>query len=69
MKFRDVIAILRTNGFELVRQDGSHRIYQRVTESETRIVPVAYHRLSEDVKRGTLGSIIRRSGLPKKLFR
>ena len=34
-----------------------------------RLVSVHYHRGSDDIRRGTLNSMIRQSGLPKKLFR
>ncbi len=33
------------------------------------MVSVACHRESDDIKPGTLASMIRQSGLPKKLFR
>lgn len=70
MKFRDFIRIIESNGFRLERQKAtSHRIYKRVTKKETRLVTVACHRLSDDIKPGTLSSMIRRSGLPKRLFR
>jgi hypothetical protein len=36
---------------------------------EVRLVVVAPHRMSDDIKSGTLASMIRQSGLPKKLFR
>lgn len=69
MKFRDVIDILEANGFVLIRQNGSHRRYRGIVGGEVRFVDVAPHSLSDDVAKGTLGSIIRQSGLPKKLFR
>jgi predicted RNA binding protein YcfA (HicA-like mRNA interferase family) len=69
MKFRDFIKILEDHGFEYARQRGSHRVYKGHIEGRTRIVIVACHRESDEIKRGTLSSMIRRSGLPKRIFR
>jgi predicted RNA binding protein YcfA (HicA-like mRNA interferase family) len=69
MKFRDLIRTLEDHGFELARQRGSHRTYKGQVEGQIRIVSVACHRESDDIKPGTLSSMIRQSGLPKKLFR
>lgn len=60
---REVGAILEANGFVLVRQRGSHRIDRR--ESGGASVPVPDHR---ELAVGTLGDIIRQSGLPRELF-
>ncbi len=69
--FREVIAIIEANGFEIVpaRTSGSHRQYKRIVAGETRLVTVAYHSINDDVLPDTLSSIIRQSGLPKRLFR
>ena len=69
MNFRGVIEVLVRNGFQLTRQKGSHRIYQGVVDGQMRLAVVSAHRESDDVKPGTLASIIRQSGLPKRLFR
>jgi predicted RNA binding protein YcfA (HicA-like mRNA interferase family) len=69
MKFRDLIRILEEPGFELARQRGSHRTYKGKVGGEVRVVVVACHRESDDIKPGTLSSMIRQSGLPKQLFR
>ena len=69
MKFRDFIRILEDHGFELARQRGSHRTYTGQVGREVRVVMVACHRESDDIKPGTLSSMIRQSGLPKQLFR
>jgi predicted RNA binding protein YcfA (HicA-like mRNA interferase family) len=66
MKFRDFIRILESHGFELDRQRGSHRTYKGVIRGSIRVVTVACHRESEDVRQGTLSSMIRQSGLPKE---
>jgi predicted RNA binding protein YcfA (HicA-like mRNA interferase family) len=61
----DVGAILKAHGFSVARTRGSHAVYQRRTEAGTTTVPVPLHRT---LKRGTLASILRQSGLPKALF-
>ena len=63
----EVCDILRSQGFELVRQRGSHMVMQR-RAGETTItvpVPVPNHR---EIRIGTLQSIIRQSQLSKELF-
>ncbi|MCW5979757.1 MAG: type II toxin-antitoxin system HicA family toxin [Bryobacteraceae bacterium] len=60
-----VSAILEQQGFVAVRQRGSHRVLQKHTRDGTVSVPVPLH---DPVRRGTLLSIIRQSGLPKSLF-
>lgn len=62
---RDVCDILAAHGFIDVRQRGSHCVMQRETGGVTVTVPVPLH---PDLRRGTLASIIRQSGLPKTLF-
>lgn len=70
MKFRDVIQIIEANGFILSRHHGtSHRQYRGKIAEQVRYVTIACHSLGDDVKPKTLASIIRQSGLPKKLFR
>ncbi len=69
LKFRDIEKLLSNNGFELIRQQGSHRHMQGFVDGQRRIVTLAYHSRNEDVLPKTLGSIIRLSGLPKRLFK
>ena len=70
MKFRDLIQILEENGFRLLRQrKTSHRVYKGFVAGKTRVVVVSCHRQSDDIRAGTLASMIRQSGLSKKLFR
>ena len=61
----EVCKILEQNGFISVRQRGSHRIMQLKAEGSTITVPVPLH---DPLRRGTLQSIIRQSGLTKSLF-
>jgi predicted RNA binding protein YcfA (HicA-like mRNA interferase family) len=70
MKFRDFIRILVRHGFALDRQSGSsHRVYKGRIGGKPRLVVVARHRESDDIKPGTLSSMVRQSGLPKRTFR
>lgn len=53
---------LERAGFRLVRQRGSHRVY----EKGTRHVTVPYH--SRDLKRGTLKAILEQAGIDPRTF-
>ena len=68
-KVNDFIRALERHGFVLDRQRGNSRIYKAVIGGKVRLVSVHYHRGGDDIRRGTLSSMIRQSGLPKKLFR
>jgi predicted RNA binding protein YcfA (HicA-like mRNA interferase family) len=57
----ELVDLLRQHGFEQVRQRGSHVIVRKAGTS----FPVPLHR---EVDRGTLGAIIRQSGLERGLF-
>ncbi|NKB62538.1 MAG: addiction module toxin, HicA family [Gammaproteobacteria bacterium] len=61
---KDVCRILERNGFELVRQRGSHAVMQK-PGNPTVTVPVPLHK---EIKTGTLQSIIRQSGISRSLF-
>ena len=69
MKFSAFLAIVHRHGFTLQRTRGSHRTYRGTVDGMTRIVTVACHRESDDIKPKTLASMIRQTGLPKRLFR
>ena len=62
---REVCAILAQQGFAEVRRRGSHIIMQKEFPGSTITVPVPNH---DEVRIGTLQSIIRQSGLPRALF-
>jgi predicted RNA binding protein YcfA (HicA-like mRNA interferase family) len=62
---REVCQILEQHGFVKVRQRGSHIIMQLRIEGSTITVPVPDY---EELRVGTLRSIIRQSGLPRALF-
>lgn len=67
--FREFIAIIESCHFKIDRQDGSHRQYIGVVSGQTRLVTVAYHNINDNILPDTLASMIRQSGLPKRIFR
>jgi predicted RNA binding protein YcfA (HicA-like mRNA interferase family) len=70
VKFSRFIDILRAHGFELHRQGAwSHVIYRGVINGDVKLVTIAAHRMSDDIKPGTLAAMIRQSGLSKGVFR
>lgn len=62
---KEVCQILEKNGFEQIRQKGSHIIMQKKMVGTTITVPVPGHK---EIRTGTLLSIIRQSGIPKSEF-
>lgn len=69
MTFQDLIPIIAAEGFILECQRGSHRIYHAEIEGRRRTVVVACHNMGDDIRRGTLASMIRQTGLPRNKFR
>ena len=68
--FDRFIATIEQHGFIRHRQGAtSHRVYRREADGVVHMVVVACHRLSDEIKPGTLASMIRQTGLPKALFR
>jgi len=61
----EVCRILEGHGFAEVRRRGSHVVMQKVEESGSVTVPVPDH---TELRRGTLRSIIRQSGVAKAEF-
>ena len=61
----EVCRILAGHGFVEVRRRGSHAIMQKADPDATVTVPVPSH---AELKRGTLRSIIRQSGMDKSEF-
>jgi len=61
----EVFATRRKHGFEQVRQRGSHVIMQKKLATTTITVPVPDH---EELRIGTLMSIIRQSQLDRSIF-
>ncbi len=63
MKIRELIKLLESNGWKLVRIRGSHRQFKNPYKSGT--VTVA-GKPSADIPPGTLASIFKQAGLKKK---
>ena len=61
----EVCQILAGHGFTEVRRRGSHSVMQKAESDSTVTVPVPNH---AELKRGTLRSIIRQSGIDKTEF-
>jgi predicted RNA binding protein YcfA (HicA-like mRNA interferase family) len=63
------IEIIEAHGFGLHRHGAtSHRRYRGMIAGQVRFVDVSGHG-KEEIKPGTLASMIRQSGLPKAFFR
>ena len=60
MKIADLIKVLKENGWVLTRTKGSHRQFKHPGK---RGVVTVSGKLSDDVKKGTLGSVLRQTGL------
>lgn len=69
MKYRDIEKLLIDHGFGLIRQSSSHRQFEGFVDGKRRMVTLSYHSRNEDVLKKNFASIIRQSGLPKRLFR
>jgi len=63
---KDVCRILEKHGFSEIRRRGSHIAMQKKISGSTITVPVPDHK---ELRRGTLRSIIRQSGIPRSEFR
>jgi predicted RNA binding protein YcfA (HicA-like mRNA interferase family) len=59
-KVKEVICLLEENGWELKRIRGDHRIYYKEGARRPVVVP---GNNNDDLKEGTLGSILREAGL------
>ena len=66
MSGKEVCAVLEQHGFVEVRRRGSHIVMQRTgDDGDTTTAPVPDHK---ELKKGTLRSIIRQSGVPRGEF-
>ena len=57
MKDKDLLKLLRQNGWVLVRVNGSHHVLQK--EGKTTVVPIH----GKDVPTGLLNAILKETGL------
>jgi predicted RNA binding protein YcfA (HicA-like mRNA interferase family) len=60
---REIIEELENDGWVMVRQSGSHRQFRHLIKPGTVTVP---GNLAVDLARGTIGSIVRQAGLPRR---
>lgn len=68
--FQRFIEIIEAHGFAQIRHGAtSHRRYRGMVNGRVCLVDVAYHNIRDEVRTGTLKSMIRQSGLPASLFR
>jgi predicted RNA binding protein YcfA (HicA-like mRNA interferase family) len=68
--FREFMNIIKDHGFLLMRHDStSHQRWKRVEGEKVYYIDIACHNEGKNIPTGTLQSMIRQSGLPKKLFR
>lgn len=64
MKIKDVIKLIEDDGWFLIRQKGSHRQYKH--KFKKGLVTIAYHKLNDDIAKGTLLSVLKQAGISKK---
>ena len=62
---KEICRLLARHGFVKVRKRGSHIVMQRRTEEGTATIPVPDQ---SEIRRGTLQSIVRQSGLSRREF-
>ncbi len=61
MKVADLIKLIEKNGWYMARQKGSHRQYKHAHKEG--LITIAGHKLSDEVAKGTLNSILKQAGL------
>lgn len=61
MKVKEIIKLIENDGWFLVRQKGRHRQYKHKTEKG--LVTISVHRMSDELKIGTLNSIFKQAQL------
>ncbi len=64
MKVSEIIKIIEDDGWILVRQKGSHRQYKH--RFKKGLVTIASHKMSDDVAKGTLNSILKQAQLKQE---
>lgn len=64
MKVRVVIKMIQEDGWYMVRQKGSHKQFKHPTKKG--LVTIAAHKLSDEIDRGTLNSILKQAQIQIK---
>jgi predicted RNA binding protein YcfA (HicA-like mRNA interferase family) len=63
MKVKEAIHLIEQDGWFIVRQKGSHMQFKHSVKKG--LVTIACHRMSDDIARGTLASIMRQAQIDK----
>lgn len=61
MKYKDIIKFIEKDGWYVVRQKGSHRVYRHKTKQG--IIVIAPHKMNDDIPKGTENSILKQAQL------
>jgi predicted RNA binding protein YcfA (HicA-like mRNA interferase family) len=61
MQARQLLQILKQDGWYEVRQKGSHKQFKHL--SKKGLVTLSFHQLSDDIPKGTLASIYKQAQL------
>ena len=64
MKVSEIIKMIEDDGWFLVRQKGSHRQYKHRIKKG--LVTIAAHKMSDEIAKGTLNSILRPAQLKQE---
>jgi len=64
MKVKEIIKLIETDGWYLSRQRSSHRQYKHKTKKG--VVTISGHKLSDEVAKGTLNSILKQAQIKSK---
>jgi len=64
MKVSEIIKIIEDDGWFLIRQKGSHRQYKHQTKKG--LVTIASHKISDDIAKGTLNSVLKQAKIKTK---
>ena len=67
MKVREAIKLIEQDGWFLARQKGSHMQFKHPIKKG--LVTIACHKMSDDIARGTMASILRQAQIDKTEIR
>jgi predicted RNA binding protein YcfA (HicA-like mRNA interferase family) len=63
MKVKEAIKLIEHDGWYMVRQKGSHIQFKHTTKKG--LVTIACNRMSDEIARGTMASILRQAQIDK----
>ena len=64
MKVSEVIKIIENDGWYIVRQKGSHKQFKHPVKKG--LINISVHKMSDDIAKGTLNSILKQAQLIKE---